>query len=717
MPTTRRNQTGNTAPVQKIPPNKAPAPSAGGGGGGGGSGPVNRPTAAPVGPAPLIGEPEFLPQHIFVAEAAPGGDNGFIAAALQFHRNINPDTRPVSSVEQIVELLADKTKTGEGLLDRIRIVAHFLRDDHGAHPSVMGIKFLTDGARGAFGKFFDGFARSSEAGLRSIITISEQNKDHLSVFDDSADNLILALRDGADASLKTALDAVYTSQFVMGDRGEFATLHAAKWGLKHQTPAPTSNASLKASLEEAYDLILAAIRKRLTVAPENVAPAHLDAIANAIAARTEITGVHFLRIQTTPPGPFANYVTNVAAGVAAAKNDTFRNKLIKARERFDRFTTIDVRGCQVGADTDYMKAIQSFFGRTGTVRPVVTGPRIFQLFSPIGLRSVTAPTPQAAVTQINVMHTAGLARRVQGTATFPAWTRDEVRGAHQKWAAAFGITPAHLTFWQTTFGLSALAFSTLGWRASLPARKVPISRLDTLPGLAFTALFNRLGEIFFIRDDQRPSATDLGRISPHLADIGTWIGQLDAALTSANQAAQFAHYTTIYTAVDRRMATTSFQNGPNRIVPATMPATLAGVQAVQAALKTFIQTHDQSIFAPVRRFLTAAKAAADADHAALRYFLGLGLVFQLTDIISPDLGRQAIVYCDDAANDGREHEAIRHWVRAMWRGQASPVIPAGMTPEQGRHSARFVQNHEPLRGPSFVCPDKSYSDRIETVPA
>ena len=98
--------------------------------------------------------------------------------------------------------------------------------------------------------------------------------------------------------------------------------------------------------------------------------------------------------------------------------------------------------------------------------------------------------------------------------------------------------------------------------------------------------------------------------------------------------------------------------------------------------------------------------------------LGLGLPFQLSHPTSPNFDHQILVNFEDRtgpAADRRQHEAIRHWIRASWRGVSSPTIADTVSYDDGRHSAWVVEGR--TSGPSGVCPHPNYMSHIITKSA
>ena len=137
--TSKGAQSAAGSAVLGIQPNVA----TGGGGGGGGGGTLPGPDPEAATPAALFGQPDFAPQLTFIVQASPA-DNGFIALALQFHQNsgLNPIT--INSIEEIVDILGDSTRSGTGIINRMRIVSHVFFDSSGLRQPVnMMLKFLS----------------------------------------------------------------------------------------------------------------------------------------------------------------------------------------------------------------------------------------------------------------------------------------------------------------------------------------------------------------------------------------------------------------------------------------------------------------------------------------------------------------------------------------------------------------------------------------------
>lgn len=368
--TTKGAQSAAGSAVLGIQPNVA----TGGGGGGGGGGTLPGPDPEAATPAALFGQPDFSPQLTLIAQASPT-DNGFIALALQFHQNsgLNPVT--VASIEDIVEILGDPARSGTGIINRMRIVSHVFFDTTGLQQPVnMMLKFLKTGVKPTLKRHFLGFSASGIEGLKSMMTFEVTSFSNTTrfFFDGDASTIISFLRPVHNAIVDLVpVDPL--GEPSSQDFKDFFLICASKWALSRNV---LSNAGQTSAIQAAYDVLLADVVARI----QNTIPVgQLNTLSSAIIG---FGNSHTLTHQT-PFNP-AEYAQNVTAAVAAIAGNAFNTKLNTARLRFNQNSKIDIRGCQVGRDTDFLSAIQSFFGTSVTVRPAVSGPRWFQHFNTIG---------------------------------------------------------------------------------------------------------------------------------------------------------------------------------------------------------------------------------------------------------------------------------------------------------------------------------------------
>jgi hypothetical protein len=135
------------------------------------------------------------------------------------------------------------------------------------------------------------------------------------------------------------------------------------------------------------------------------------------------------------------------------------------------------------------------------------------------------------------------------------------------------------------------------------------------------------------------------------------------------------------------------------------------VRTWQQQLSNFIDNDTHSIFAKIKTMKTAGHTQANATQFRFRYFLRLGLVFQLYHATSTNFNQQLIVaIIDSAGSNRRQNEAVRHWIRSQWRGVTPPNIPATINWENGRNTAWIVEGRQ--QGPAYVCPHESYDQHL-----
>jgi hypothetical protein len=665
------------------------------GGGGGGPGPGADPEASTAGP--IFGEPDYAPQHTFITHATPT-DNGFIALANTFHQNSGLAPKTVSSVEQILDLLKDNTQTGSGIVNRIRLVSHVFFDPSGqGNPTNMMLPFLNGGVRPSLRRHFEGFAGTSIQGLRSMMTFEVGTFTNTTIFlyRDDASHLMNALRPAQNAILASVpTDSLGEPT---GDFRDFFLLCGSKWALRQNA---LTNAAAKAALGQAYDLVLADVVSRLrSTIPET----QLNTLRDAILA---LGGSHVANTQT--PFDPANYATNLNAALTAIQGNAFLNKLNAVRQRFNQNSKVDIRGCQVGREPEYLQAIQRFFGTNTTVRPTVSGPRWFQHFNMIG--NITGLQDNARVVQLF-------------NSGFAPYSAAQMQGFLNDWATGFGITAAHLTFWASTLGSDALTFAALAWRGSIPSTTVPVPRLQALASANFRDVIGKLANIFLTAAADRPNAAALNALDPLAANFTTWATQLNANVPDSSTAAQlttrFNELKTIYENVDNRFGSGSPPSAAQRVIPASPPATLTAqvIRDFQTQLKNFIDTHANSKLRPIKRFITAAHAHAQDPPARMRYFLALGLPFLAFNPASTNSNDNTLIaFTDNTGTDRRQNDAIKLWIRAHWRGLIPSGLGNGTTFDASRHTPWLVERHQPAANltlsPFTVSPTTDFHDKI-----
>jgi hypothetical protein len=696
--TTKGTQTASQDRVRQIQPNS----SSGGGGTPGGGGSTPDPEASTA--APLFGQPDYAPQITFIAQASPT-DNGFIALANEFHQNSGLAPKTVSSIEEIIDILNNPSLSGSGVINRMRIVSHVFFDDQNlVSPTNMMIRFLSGGTRLALKRHFNGFAGTNAEALRSMMTFEVPGSPITTTLyiHHSAVAPILSALPSSLASIISQIPTDLAGE-PMGDFLDFIKLAASKWALQQ---GAINNVDAATAAQNGYDFLLADVIGRLRNNP--LTEAQLNTLKNAIIN----LGSGVIASTATPNNP-QNYAMNVNAALAAVQGNAFRTKLNQARQRFNRNSKIDIRGCQVGRDQEFLQAIQRFFGTNATVRPAVSGPRWFQYFNAIS--NITGLNNNNRVSQL---YNSG----------FAPYTATQTRQQFGPWATAFGITDAHITFWQTTFSLSAVEFCRLQWRSNIPATPIPIARLQEITTTGFSDVFARIANVFLVTTNLPTTAqvTAIDEIQPNL---NTWSTQLNATIENSATAPQltqhFNHLKTIYEAVDRRFTGRNRPTAAQRVIPATVPTRLTAqdVRTLRDQLKTFIDTNTNSKLQPAKRFLNAVLAQVQDAPAKMRYFLGLGLPFLLYNPAATNSSHNILIAFTDTtgpAASRRQNDAIKYWIRSQWRGMIPSGLGANTTFDASRETPWLVENRQSgnaLNTPPFVVsPTPEYQDKIVTEP-
>ena len=670
--------------------------TSGGPGGGGGPGPDPEASTAP----PIFGQPDYAPQHTFIAQATPG-DNGFIALANTFHQNSGLDPKTVASVEQILDLLDNSSQTGSGIVNRIRIVSHVFFDPSGqGNPTNMMLPFLNGGVRPSLRRHFEGFAGTSMEGLKSMMTFEVVTFTNTTIFiyADDASHVMNALRPAQNAILASVpTDALGepTAEF-----RDFFLICGSKWAL---TRGVITNVAARNALNQAYDLLLADVVSRIR---STIPEAQLNTLRDAILALGSTHGA----VTQTPSDP-ANYATNLNAALTAVQGNAFLSKLNRVRQRFNGNSKVDIRGCQVGREPEYLQAIQRFFGTSATVRPTVSGPQWFQHFNAIG--NITGLTDN---NHVATLFNSG----------FAPYSAAQIRSFLDDWATGFGITTAHLSFWATTLGTNALTFAALAWQSSIPGTTVPVPRLQALSSPNLRDVIAKLTNIFLIAAGDRPSTAALNALDPISSNFSTWSTQLNATIpdsaTAAELTARFNELKTIYEALDNRFGTASPPSAAQRIIPASPPASLTAqvIRDFQTQLKNFIDTHANSRLRPIKRFIDAARARAQDPPAKMRYFLALGLPFLAYNPASTNADHNTIIaFQDTSGSDRRQNDAIKQWIRAQWRGLIPSGLGTGTTFDNSRHTPWLVEHRQTTANmtvpPFTVSPTTEFHDKIVIV--
>jgi hypothetical protein len=348
--TTRRTQAAAQKRLSAIQPNQ----------------PSGQHVPAPA-PNEFLGKQERVPQLVYVANFA---SDGFLGPAKEFYEFFGIEVKLVKSVHEIVVDLAKR----QGVFERLAIVSH-------AHPRGMLLPMFSGATVGTDKEFFKSLAKSDYDGMITMTPFSAQTA-HLFNWTNRIDMVMKAARAKNAAVLQPfGLDKQGTPP--AGDMSEFFFHCMDVVYLKGPPKVTVKGVPLAAgerkTLFTFIDGVLDELSKRLdgkTVNGKKITADQLKAL------RASLTAIPFDDLQMTATfdldltNESMNYFPSLVALVKAVKGG-FRKQLEEARTHLKATTRVDMRGCRVGEDPEYLEALGAFLGQKGS-EPTVTGPQIFQ---------------------------------------------------------------------------------------------------------------------------------------------------------------------------------------------------------------------------------------------------------------------------------------------------------------------------------------------------
>lgn len=571
--------------------------------------------------AATVGIPEKLPSLTFIAHQdteigfGPGA-LGFLRQAFLYHDSYALNPQIVRSFEELINVLSGAATP----IDRLRIVTHFgapsgttnlvgrglmflplftgqTRNDGTTTPDnqtyAEHLKFGVSDEQGLLGQFelnyFPFFAPDFLSGKQMKTTTVTTDRPYYQV-------LFRALQASHDTSL---------APFGLDQTGSpsAAVLTIMKWAanlfvlteptflfqVQATNPSPVAAQPLPAVIKTAMvDLVNAKLATLATdTGPTTLT--NITALASAFSSQT-LTGLN----ATT----FNHPDIYVLSSVYLDNHNAFRTQLATVKTRLDN-SFVDIRGCRIGQDTNYMKAIRSFLGNAGT-EPVISGPEWFQEFGNIG--------NWENVTEAHVDSTfnSGLS----GTAV----TGADVQRDYAAWAGRIGIN-AQMSFWTTLFNGDAFDIISLSWRSLLPPIGMESARLAALPGQNYADAIATIKTIFHIDQTAAPTAATCTTFETASFPSGALLVTIQTAVTALTDASPQPDMQTQLTALTG-IATTISVTLPAVPSPITRSHLDSCITAIKQGLTTL------SGIAPL---ITAIKTRLTNPRAGYRYMMDIGL--------------------------------------------------------------------------------------------
>jgi hypothetical protein len=463
------------------------------------------------------------------AGAQPGGADTFLDMAEGYYRYWgHPNVRRVGTMQEVLSNLA--SRSGTDPFEKIRLVGHasaidtfllgslreagpdtvtlnnvffdastagmttaanfrdFVMNDAGAQ--IMGSAANTAGA-------FDALQ-----GAAAVDTPLAAFMASIGVAPRATGGFDLA---NSNAAVTAFLGAVTDAGVLAYTRAELARLHPPARGRRLDPLG--HEAAIRAFITLRADTFLPELLANLTGRPRRTAERHARDLLSGAAARgaalpAGTAGMNVVASQTDADDLGNGLEDPSAAGLRRDWRAALRvysgatpylRDLQTVRDRVDPSTEIEIRGCQIGRDTNWMRSMRAFFGGAAGL-PAISAPDLFQYFAqgfPWSEYDVAAPhvSGNAAEPDLQTQWGAGLEANFnlwqqvrQGQRVLVPWSMTwaelvaEYTRAPVLRLAARGLTAATLPFLNpqlagvtgnllegTNVWLSARPFSTAGY--------------------------------------------------------------------------------------------------------------------------------------------------------------------------------------------------------------------------------------------------------------
>jgi hypothetical protein len=321
--------------------------------------------------------------------------------------------------------------------------------------------------------------------------------------------------------------------------------------------------------------------------------ANITALAAAFGSQT---------FNTLDANSYSDTIIYSLSSVYLQNHNTFRANLATVRTRLNN-SFVDIRGCRIGQDRNFMQGLRSFFGNPGS-EPTISGPEWFQEMGAIGNVTNTGEPGMDAYFNSGVPST--------------PLTGADVQREYSAWAGRVGIN-SQISFWINLFNGNAFDFIALTWRNLLPPIGMDSAILTALATQNYADAIGTIKSIFHIDQTAAPIAADCTTFqTASFPSIATLAG-IQTAVTGLTDASPQPDLQTQLTALTN-MATT---------LSATLPA--APTPITIAHLNTCIETLKQRLvtLSGITPLVASIKNRLTDPKAGYRYMLDIGLPIML----------------------------------------------------------------------------------------
>jgi hypothetical protein len=313
-----------------------------------------------------------LPMKTFISTVA---GSGYLEAAVKFFKLWENETAiRIASHEDVVTSLAKDT----GALSEFRIVAH-------GNPYNLFLPLLAQGK---------GYASKDDLGLQTQAQLAGELGRKAHVTTDMTAQVYRWL--AADKAASALLGRLKLTAAPTGMLQEFLWWVVDEHWADHATESAASGTGTPSAPGD--KTALAAEVKPVEAAVESLAVAALPATASK-------ADLDELRTRTLAAFAAQSWSWTVGQGEIKEKLDrfrdpdnvalarevkagTFEDSLKKVKARVSDKTYIEIRGCNVGRNDDYLNAVRAYFGTKPDKLPSISAPTLYQFFGRPGVAVV-----------------------------------------------------------------------------------------------------------------------------------------------------------------------------------------------------------------------------------------------------------------------------------------------------------------------------------------
>jgi hypothetical protein len=604
--TTRQTVTAGQKRVADIQPNVA----------------TGKPAPAPAANA-FLGRREHVPQLVYFADIP---NDGFLGEAKAFYEFFGIEVKPVKSVHDVVIDLGKR----QGVFERIAIVSH-------AHPRGMLLPMFTGAVPGTNKELFQGLAKSDYDGLL-VMTPFDEHHHHLFEWSTRIDPLMKVVRSKAAAALKPlGLDKSGTP--AAGDAREFF-FHCFDIVMLNKPgtvklDGNAVDASQRGILEKFIDEVLNQLTKRLdgkTINGRRVSANEWIALGASVTAIAfdDLNMTATFNLDLEPDS--MNLFPSLNVMINAVRNG-LRTQLEAARTHLGATSLVDIRGCRVGADGDYLAAIGAFLGTPGA-HPTVTGPQRFEAFPPLFFDTLNSRS--------NI--------RVWLSKTQRQHSPQKLRELLTTWAEFIRVRPLHTDFWTGVLEGNAVRLLALAEK-DIPRLFIAAPGLKQTTDPDVKKMVAAVADLFNVPKADVPKAPALTALVTAAASVKPAASVLLAPAPDATAAPKLQSLYEKLRDLDAAAGQT--------IVPDTPPAPLSAAD-IRDYQKRLLEHFDTTSLAPLKKLMTAAAKSLNEGDGLFYYMFQAGLPAFIFG--RPETAKNSIVVFTPHAKVVQQS-----WYQCLWK--------------------------------------------------